>query len=75
MSKWEEWKKAIGETRPWHLLDHEKIVDDPKIAEDRYEICKGCPEFIRATKQCKKCGCFMKAKTQLETAICPLGKW
>jgi len=75
MSKWEEWKKNLGETRPWHLLDHNKIVEDPKTAEQRLEICKGCPEFMQLTTQCKKCGCVMSLKTRLEAAHCPIGKW
>ena len=75
MSKWEEWKKAQGETRPWHLLDHTKFVDDPKITEDRMKICKECPLYFKATTQCKKCGCAMLLKTKLESAKCPLGKW
>ena len=27
------------------------------------------------TQQCKKCGCFMKIKTKLKNATCPLQKW
>lgn len=75
MSKWEQWKKAQGETRPWHLLDHSKYVDDDKISEQRMSICNACPELVKATTTCKKCGCFMIAKTKLELAACPLGKW
>jgi len=43
--------------------------------ERRYDICKGCPELIDLTKQCKQCGCFMVMKTKLQHATCPLGKW
>lgn len=75
MSKWEEWKKSIGETRPWHLLDPNKIVDDEKLAADRFAICKVCPELIQLTTQCKKCGCIMSLKTKLAAATCPIGKW
>lgn len=75
MSKWDEWKKNVGETRPWHILDHNKIVDDPKISEERLAICNGCPELIKLTSQCKKCGCIMNIKTKLEAAKCPIGKW
>jgi len=75
MSKWEEWKKNLGETRPWHLLDHGKLVEDESISNARYEICKGCPELTKATKQCKKCGCLMTLKVKLELAACPIGKW
>jgi hypothetical protein len=75
MSKWEEWKKAQGETRPWHVLDPSKFVEDEKLGKERYSICKACPELIKLTKTCKKCGCFMAAKTKLTGATCPLGKW
>lgn len=74
MSKWEEWKKSQGETRPWDLLDPNNYVEED-IAAERFEICKACPELIKLTKQCKKCGCFMAAKTKLIGAECPLGKW
>lgn len=75
MSKWEEWKKSVGETRPWHVLDPSRHVDDEKIAEDRLAICKECPELIQLTTQCKKCGCIMSLKTKLAAATCPIGKW
>lgn len=75
MSKWEEWKKNLGETRPWHLLDHSKQVDSPEVAEKRYAICLECPFLTELTKQCKKCGCFMQLKTKLAAAACPINKW
>jgi hypothetical protein len=75
MSKWEEWKKAQGETRPWHVLDPSKYVEDENLGKERLAICNGCPELIKLTKTCKKCGCFMAAKTKIQGAVCPLGKW
>lgn len=75
MSKWEDWKASIGESRPWHLLDYSKYVSDQSISENRMSICRACPELISITSQCKKCLCFMEAKTKLELASCPLGKW
>jgi len=75
MSKWDEWKKNLGETRPWHMLDHNKILEDTSISDNRMAICKACPELMQLTSQCKKCGCFMAAKTKLELAKCPIGKW
>ncbi len=75
MSKWDEWKKNLGETRPWHMLDHNKILEDTSISDNRMAICKACPELMQLTSQCKKCGCFMSAKTKLELAKCPIGKW
>lgn len=43
--------------------------------EDRYSICHACPHFISVTTTCKKCGCFMAAKTYMSGAECPIGKW
>jgi hypothetical protein len=72
---WERWKDNLGETRPWDLIDPSiEKVSDEKAAE-RFSICQQCPELIKLSKQCKKCGCFMFAKTKLELATCPLGKW
>ena len=74
-SLWEKYKDNLGETRPWDLLDPsvERVTDN--VAEERYSICLGCPELLKLTKQCKKCGCFMSVKTRLKNASCPIGKW
>jgi Family of unknown function (DUF6171) len=41
----------------------------------RLNICQSC-EFFNAEKStCRKCGCFMKFKTRLNSADCPAGKW
>jgi hypothetical protein len=74
LSAWEKYKESLGESRPWHLLDRENYVED-EVAKERFSICKGCPELIKLTTQCKKCGCFMTAKTKLKMASCPIGKW
>lgn len=49
-----------------------KVPD--KIKEERLNICKAC-EFFTLLQQCKKCGCFMPAKTLLARAKCPIDKW
>jgi hypothetical protein len=46
-----------------------------ELATSRMSICQGCPELIKLTSQCKKCGCIMSIKTKLEAAKCPIGKW
>ena len=51
------------------------ILHDSTIIESRLAECRDCEHFIKATSQCKKCGCFMKVKTRLATARCPIGKW
>lgn len=73
MSAWSEYKKKLGETRPWHLLTEEKISE--QTAEHRLNICLSCDRLINLTKQCRECGCIMPAKVKLEKAVCPLGKW
>jgi hypothetical protein len=75
LSAWEKYKQNLGDTRPWDLVNpHSDWADEDK-AKERYSICKACPELIKLTKQCKKCGCLMHLKTKLELATCPLGKW
>lgn len=61
--------------RPWDLFNAkiEKVKGD--ISAERMSICLSCPELIKLTKTCKKCGCFMEAKTRLPHASCPLNKW
>lgn len=70
---WEEYKKRIGKTRPWHLLTENKTNE--KNAKERLDICLSCDRLIKLTKQCRECGCIMPAKVKLEKATCPLGKW
>jgi hypothetical protein len=75
LSAWQQYKKNLGDTRPWHMLDPTAKRTEEDNADKRFEICKSCPELIKLTSQCKKCGCFMPAKTKLENAVCPIGKW
>ena len=75
MSAWQEYKKKLGDTRPWDILNPNVEKASLETAEKRYNICLECPELIQATKQCKQCGCFMSLKTKLATAKCPIGKW
>ncbi len=44
-------------------------------AMERALHCRDCDRLIRATWTCKECGCFMKVKTRVPSAECPLGKW
>jgi hypothetical protein len=74
-SAWEKYKEALGDTRPWDLLKKDTEVVDEEKRNIRLEICNACPQLISLTSQCKLCGCFMKAKTKIETATCPIGKW
>lgn len=75
MSAWSEYKKKLGETRPWDFLDPNTPRATETDADKRLSICEECPDFIKLTKQCKQCGCIMPAKVKLLASTCPLGKW
>lgn len=61
--------------RPWDLFNKKMGRVDNKTYQERVQICQTCPELIKSTFQCKKCGCFMKQKSKLADASCPLKKW
>jgi len=48
---------------------------DPKIYSKRLLTCIDCPAFVKESKTCTECGCFMVFKTKLPHATCPLNKW
>jgi hypothetical protein len=74
MTRWQEYKEKNGVT-PLDLLNpHTKKVEE-SMAEQRMSICRACPEFFKMSGQCKKCGCFMAAKTKFEASKCPIGQW
>lgn len=72
-------KKEKRDVRPWDLFRNSNTPEGARVTEEvqkkRYDICKGCPDFISLTSQCKRCGCFMKHKSKLSAASCPIGKW
>lgn len=73
-SRWQEYKEKNGVT-PLDALNPTTKKATEELADQRFSICKQCPNLIKITSQCTKCGCFMSAKTKLEAAKCPIGKW
>ena len=61
--------------KPWDMINPNTEWAEKSLSNERYNICLACPELIKLTRQCKKCGCFMAVKTKLQEAKCPLGKW
>ena len=51
------------------------ILHDQDIIDRRWAECQGCEHLVKPTNSCRKCGCFMKVKTRVATARCPIGKW
>jgi hypothetical protein len=74
-TEWEKYQEKTRNVKPWDFLNPNTEYAEEDLAESRYDICKSCPELIQMTKTCKKCGCFMSAKTKLLNAACPIGKW
>jgi hypothetical protein len=73
MSFVEKFKNRLSETKQ-QIINAVELVDAAE-AESRLVVCLDCPHLIALTKQCKKCGCFMEAKTKLKSASCPIEKW
>tara|TARA_R110001592_G_scaffold350425_1_gene646556 strand:- start:125 stop:541 length:417 start_codon:yes stop_codon:yes gene_type:complete len=44
-----------------------------EFADKRYSICQGCEYF--SEPRCNLCGCYMKGKTSVAKASCPILKW
>ena len=57
------------------LFDPNKERSDRELIEQRLSICNQCPSFNKRLVKCKRCGCFMRLKTTLQDAKCPIGKW
>lgn len=62
-------------SKPWDLLNPNIGRVSDETLQKRLDICSGCEHFIKLTKQCKKCGCFMRLKGSLPHSECPVGKW
>jgi len=73
-SRWQKYKENLGTTRPWDALKVANYSTEAE-AQNRWSICEECPRLLKATSQCKECGCFMRIKVKLKEAVCPLGKW
>ena len=62
------------DVKPWDLINGSPRSEE-EVAKSRLEICRTCEYFRPKTETCRKCGCFMKAKTMLLNAKCPIEKW
>ena len=63
------------DVKPWDLLNPNSPRSPEELAAYRLEICKTCPFYRKLSNTCRKCGCFMKLKTTLAHAKCPIDKW
>jgi hypothetical protein len=73
-SLWQQYKEKYS-TTPLDFLKPSTEYAETELSKQRMDICRSCEFLISLTKQCKKCGCFMPAKTIIEKSKCPIGKW
>lgn len=66
---------SMSKTSPLDFLNPNTEYVTEEVARNRLSVCEGCDALIPKIKVCKKCGCFMAAKTKLADAECPLKKW
>ena len=43
------------------------------LGDKRFAICQTCPHLKK--DRCTLCGCFMKKKSKIPGALCPIKKW
>ena len=67
--------KDNGDVEFFDLFDPNQPRSDRELIESRLKICNKCPAFRKNLMKCTKCGCFMKLKSTLKQAECPIGKW
>lgn len=65
----------MADVKFFDLFDPSQPRSDKELIEYRLSICNTCPALNKNLMKCKKCGCFMKLKSTLRSAQCPLEKW
>ena len=55
------------------VVHGEKIRVSPEERDRRWALCMTCPNLVN--DRCKLCGCSFRAKIELATERCPIGKW
>ena len=68
----------LGQTmaKPWQqMLEGGELMVDDYEKQRRYNICEVCEHFVKHSKRCKKCGCYLKMKIQFKVSECPIKKW
>ena len=51
------------------------IKTEESVRNARMDLCTSCEFLFKPTGNCTKCGCFVKGKTWIADARCPIGKW
>ena len=72
-SLWEQ-AKSLTTSVVTHVATGMKKTTE-ELQNERLAICEQCPLLIRDSMRCGACGCYVKAKTKMESAKCPKGHW
>lgn len=78
MSFLDKLKERIESAKSATMATRNSLVDlivTDEIKAERMAICNSCENLFEPTMQCRKCGCFVKAKTSIAPFKCPIGKW
>jgi hypothetical protein len=58
---------------------HAAAAGEPRVAPEeaarRLGVCAGCSDFLAASQQCARCGCYMPLKSTMRSQRCPVDKW
>lgn len=57
------------------LATGQQVLSLDEKVKYRLNKCNRCEYIHMDKKTCNLCGCFIVAKTKLETESCPAGKW
>jgi hypothetical protein len=66
------WRAAVDEAKAVVTQQPAITVQDQA---KRMKLCEACDRYLTEQSRCSACGCYMKVKTKLRSAYCPLGKW
>jgi hypothetical protein len=67
-----KFKEKLADKRK-QIIQVLKVPDT--VQEIRMSICRQCDQLFKPLNTCKRCGCYMPAKTYLASVKCPLNKW
>ena len=67
--------KDNGDVEFLDLFDPNQPKSDAELIKYRLDICNSCEWLDKRLTRCRQCGCFMKLKSTLRQAQCPLHKW
>lgn len=68
-------KNKIESNKQKIASSFDEIKVDASVRESRLNLCLTCEHLFNPTNSCKKCGCFVNAKTWIKDTKCPVNKW